>query len=233
MGGIKKNDIKRSLKKLRQVKTWQLVLILIPLLFIEATIMRFDHIHMTDLKKEVMVADEEGDDEKISEALQKLKSFVFSHTVINIVERNGVQKVSFGTGPIYLEHQYQRKASEALAAAEAQAGTDENPNGNVFAAAMAVCKPLAIQYGWAWNSQGYLDCMTGEIAKYPTSESLQDTFVASLPSTALFRYDFSSPIWTPTLSGFMMIVCLIVIVAVILRFLLWGVLRLALVFLKN
>ena len=65
MGGIKKNDIKRSLKKLRQVKTWQLVLILIPLLFIEATIMRFDHIHMTDLKKEVMAADEEGDDEKI------------------------------------------------------------------------------------------------------------------------------------------------------------------------
>lgn len=195
--------------------------------------MRFDHIHMTDLRKEVLAADESGDDEAIYDSLQKLKQFVFSHTVINVVEKNGVQNVSFGSGPIYLEHQYQRKASEALAAAEAQAGTDENPNGNVFAAAMAVCKPLAIQNGWAWNSQGYLDCMTGEIAKYPTTDTIQDTFVASIPSTALFRYDFSSPIWTPTLSGFVMFLCVIVIIAIILKVLIWCVLRLALVFLKN
>lgn len=195
--------------------------------------MRFDHIHMTDLRKEVLVADESGDDEVIYDSLQKLKQFVFSHTVINVVEKNGVQNVSFGSGPIYLEHQYQRKASEALATAEAQAGTDENPNGNVFAAAMAVCKPLAIQNGWAWNSQGYLDCMTGEIAKYPTTDTIQDTFVASIPSTALFRYDFSSPIWTPTLSGFVMFLCVIVITAIILKVLIWCVLRLALVFLKN
>ncbi|MBQ3325660.1 hypothetical protein IJG79_00705 [Candidatus Saccharibacteria bacterium] len=233
MGGIKKINIKRTLRKLKRVKTWQLILILIPLLFIEATIMRFDHIQMTELKKDVIVADEEGDDEKIYNSLQKLKQYVFSHTVINVVEKNGVQNISFGSGPIYLEHQYQRKASEALAAAEAQAGTDENPNGNVFAAAMGVCKPLAIQNGWAWNSQGYLDCMTGEIAKYPTTETLQDTYVANLPSTALFRYDFSSPIWTPTLSGFVMILCAIVIIAIIFRALLWCVLRLALVFLRN
>ncbi len=233
MGGVRRKDIKRTLRKLKQIRTWQLLLILILLLFIEATLLRFDHIKMTDLKKEVLTADEEGNEEAIYTNLQKLKDFAFSHTVINIIERNGVQNISFGTGPVYLEHQYERKASEALAAAEAQAGTDENPNGNVFAKAMAVCKPLAIQYGWAWNSQGYLDCMTGEIAKYPTTETIQDTFVATLPSTALFRYDFASPAWTPTLSGFFAIICLVVIVVIIIRFIIWGVLRLALVFLKN
>ncbi len=233
MGGMKKNHIKQTLKNLRRVKTWQLLLILVLMLFIEATIMRFDHINMTDLKKEVIAADEAGNDEEIASAVQRLKTFVFSHTVINIVERNGTQEISFGTGPIYLEHQYQRKASEAIAVAEAQAGTDENPNGNVFAAAMNVCKPSAIRYGWAWNSPEYLDCMTGEIAKYPASESLQDTFVATLPSTALFRYDFSSPIWTPTLSGFMSIICIIMIFIILAKFIIWCFFRLALVFLKK
>lgn len=233
MGGIKKIDIKKHLKGLRQVKTWQLALILLPLLFISATLLRFDHIKMTDLKAEVTEADESGDDDAIAEALKNLKEFTFSHTVINIIEKNGEQYVTFGTGPIYLEHQYQRKASEALVAAEAQAGNDDNPNGNVFAKAMDVCKPLAIQNGWTWNSQGYLDCMTGEINKYPTSDRIEDTYAASLPSTALFRYDFASPAWTPTLSGLVMLLCVVLIVVIFIRILIWCVLRLALIFLKN
>ncbi len=57
MGGIKKNDIKKTLRKLKQVKTWQLLLILVPLLFIEATLLRFDHVKMTVIKKEVLAAD--------------------------------------------------------------------------------------------------------------------------------------------------------------------------------
>ncbi|MBR5408477.1 hypothetical protein IK112_00840 [Candidatus Saccharibacteria bacterium] len=233
MGGIKKIDIKNSLRSLGRVKTWQLLVVLVLLLFIEATLLRFDHIKMTELKSEVAAADESGDDEAISASLQNLQDFVRTHTVINVIEKNGESLVSFGTGPIYLEYQYQRKASEALAKAEAEAGSDNNPNGNVFAKAMEVCKPLAIQYGWAWNSQGYLDCMTGEIAKYPTTDRIEDTFVASLPSTALFRYDFASPIWTPTLSGFVMIICLLLSVVIFIRFIIWCILRLALIFIKK
>ena len=233
MGGIKKKDLKVALRKLKRVKTWQLLIIFVLLLFIEATLLRFDHIKMTDLKSAVSVADESEDDQAIADALNSLNNFVRTHTVVNVVDKNGESFISFGTGPIYLEHQYLRKATEALASAEAKAGTDENPNGNVFAKAMDVCKPLAIAYGWAWNSQGYLDCMTGEIAKYPTAESIQDTYVASLPSTALFRYDFASPIWTPTLSGFFSIICLALFAILIIRFFTWVFLRLALVFIKN
>jgi len=233
MSGLNKYEIKKSLKSLRQVKTWQLLIILVLLLFIYATLLRFDHIKMTDLKAAVTTADESGSDEEIATALSNLRDFAINHTVINITERNGTSNVTFGTGPIYLEHQYERKASEALAAAEQQASTDENPNGNVFAKAMEVCKPLAIQNGWAWNSQGYLDCMTGEIAKYPTTETIEDSFMASLPSTALFRYDFASPIWTPTLSGLIAIICLILIFVIMIRAFLWCVLHLALIFIKK
>ena len=233
MGGIKKKDVKAALRKLTKVKTWQLLIIFVLLLFVEATLLRFDHIEMTNLKTAVTAADESNDDVAISEALDKLRNFARTHTVINIIEKNGESYITFGTGPIYLRNQYNRKASEALAAAEAQAGTDANPNGNVFAKAMDVCKPIAIANGWAWNSQGYLDCMTGEINKYPTAERIEDTYVASLPSTALFRYDFASPIWTPTPSGFIGIICLILSAVLIIRFFSWLFLRLALVFIKN
>ena len=233
MGGIKKKDIKLALRKITQVKTWQLLIIFVLLLFIEATLLRFDHIEMTNLKSAVGVADESDDDAAISEALAKLQAFARTHTIINIVEKNGESRVTFGTGPVYLEHQYNRKASEALAAAEAQAGTDENPNGNIFAKAMEVCKPIAIANGWVWNSPGYIECMTGEINKYPAAERIEDTFVATLPSTALFRYDFASPIWTPTPSGFISIICIILAAVLIIRFFSWAFLRLALVFIKN
>ncbi len=233
MGGIKKKDIKLALRKITQVKTWQLLIIFVLLLFIEATLLRFDHIEMTNLKSAVGVADESDDDAAISEALAKLQAFARTHTIINIVEKNGESRVTFGTGPVYLEHQYNRKASEALAAAEAQAGTDENPNGNIFAKAMEVCKPIAIANGWAWNSPGYIECMTGEINKYPAAERIEDTFVATLPSTALFRYDFASPIWTPTPSGLISIICIILAAVLIIRFFSWAFLHLALVFIKN
>ena len=233
MGGIKKKDVKAALRKLTKIKTWQILIVFVLLLFIEATLLRFDHIEMTNLKAAVTTADESNDDATISEALENLRNFARTHTVINIIEKNGESYITFGTGPIYLKNQYNRKASEALAAAEAQAGTDANPNGNVFAKAMDVCKPIAIANGWAWNSQGYLDCMTGEINKYPATERIEDTYVASLPSTALFRYDFASPIWTPTPSGFIGIICLILSAVLIIRFFSWLFLRLALVFIRN
>ena len=233
MGGIKKKDLKAALRKLSKVKTWQLLIIFVLLLFIEATLLRFDHIEMTNLKADVTTADESNDDTAISESLLKLQTFTRTHTVVNVVEKNGESYVTFGTGPVYLENQYNRKASEALAAAEAKAGTDENPNGNVFAKAMDVCKPIAIANGWVWNSPGYIECMTGEINKYPVSERIEDTYVASLPSTALFRFDFASPIWTPTLSGFVAIICLVLAGVLIVRVFSWFFLRLALVFIKN
>ena len=233
MGGIKKNDVKRFLRNLTRVKTWQLIIILVLALFIEATLLRFNHIRMNELKTEVAAADEAEDDAAIATALEKLRDYTNTHTVINVVERNGESYATFGTGPIYLEHQYVRKASEALAKAEQEATTDENPNGNVFAKAMGVCRPLALQNGWVSESPEYINCFMSEIAKYPTSDRIEDTSVANLPSTGLFRFDFASPIWTFSLAGIVAIICVILAFVVFVRVLLWICLRLALLFIKN
>ena len=227
---IMNNMKKRGRIKIHKIKTWQLVLILIPLLVIDATLLRVDHIRMTELRSAVLAADEAENDEEVTRTLEELRDFVFSNIVINVVDDNGIQKVSFGTGPFYLEYQYLRDANAALEEAEKKFADDSNPNGNVYAMASAVCQPQAIANGWTWNDANFINCMMTEINKYPAADDLQYNIVASLPSTELYRKEYSSPVWAPTLTGFMLLLTLIIIVVIFIRFIIWVVLRLSLLF---
>ncbi len=213
-----------------KMKKWQLVLILIPFLFLDATLLRIDHIRMTELRDAVLAADEAEDDEEIVRTLDILKGFVFSNIVINVIEDNGIQKVTFGTGPFYLEHQYIRAANAALKEAEAKLASDGNPNGNVYALASDVCSPQAVQNGWTWNDSRFINCMLTEINKYPAADEIQDKIIASLPSTELYRKNYASPIWAPTLTGFMILITIILIVVIFIRVVIWVILRLSLLF---
>lgn len=222
---------KRGPKKIHRLKTWQLLILLVPLLFVDATLLRLDHIKMTELRQAVLDADAaEEDDAVIAEKLDALKDFTFNNVVINVVDDNGVQKITFGTGPFYLEHQYLRDANEALKKAEASLASDNNPNGNVYAMASNVCQPQAIQNGWSWNDAAYINCMMTEINKYPTTDALQDKIKASLPSTELYRHNYAAPVWAPTLTGWLILVTLVIIVVILIRGLIWIILRLSLLF---
>ena len=219
----------RSLKRVK-IKNWMLILILVPLLFIDATLLRHNHIRMTELRDAVMAADETNDDVLIAENLVKLKEYVFSNTVINIVDENGTQKITFGTGPFYLEHQYLRAATAALQDAEAKLSGDANPNGNIYGMAGDTCKALALANGWTWDDANFINCMVTEINKYPAAADIQDTIIAALPSTELFRHNYASPVWTPSLLGWLMILTMIIIVVIFIKILIWIVLRLSLLF---
>ena len=226
-GWLKKQ--KGKLKRFR-LKNWMLILVLLPLLFIDATLLRNNHIRMTELRDAVIRADEADDDALIAESLVRLKEFVFSNTVINIVEENGEQRITFGTGPFYLEHQYIRAATAALNAAEAKLSGDSNPNGNVYGMAGETCKALALQNGWTWSDAGFINCMVTEINKYPAAADIQDTIVAALPSTELFRHNYASPVWTPSLLGWLMILTGLIVVVIFIKILIFIVLRLSLLF---
>ena len=219
----------RGLKHIK-IKTWILLLVLVPLLFIDATLLRQNHIKMTELRDAVMTADDENDDAKIAETLIELKEFVFSNIVVNVVEDNGEQRLTFGTGPFYLEHQYLRAAEAALAAAEAALAGDANPNGNIYGMAGDTCKALALANGWTWDNTNFINCMMTEINKYPSAAEIQDTIIAALPSTELYRHNYASPIWTPSFVGWLILLTLIIIVVIIIRMIIWVILRLSLLF---
>lgn len=224
-----------------KLKTWMLFLMVLVLLPIDATLLRSNHIRMTELRDAVLAADaeisnDESDteaevaEEKLTAALIRLKEFVFSNIVVNVVEENGVQRVTFGTGPFYLEHQYLRAATKAFREAESTVGDDSNPYGNIYAAAGEYCRSMAYANGWSWDSVEYINCMTSEIAKYPAADELSDTIIAKLPSTELYRKNYASPVWAPSLAGWMILLTLMLIIVIIIRILTWIVLRLALVF---
>jgi hypothetical protein len=213
-----------------KLKTWWLLIGLIPLLFLDATMLRMNHIKMTELRDAVLTADAEEDDEKTVKALEELKNYVFSEVVINIVDENGNYRIMFGTGPFYLEHQYLRAARAALEKAEAEMTSDENPNGNVYALASGVCRPLAIANRWSWDNANYINCMISEIQKYPAADEIQDKVIASLPSTELYRREYASPVWAPTFTGIMILITLVIVVVIFIRLLVWIILRLSLLF---
>lgn len=233
MVGKRTNHLKRFLAHFRLVRAWQLLLILIPLLFVTATLLRLDHLQMTALRGKVFEADEAGNDEALQRALIDLQEFTVSHVVVNVVERNGIQEIALGTGVFYLENQYLRAADAAIEEAEAQLIDDSNPNGNIYAAASAVCRPLAIANHWSWSDPAHIECWTTELAKYPAAGELNTTLTAKIPSTELYRRDFASPIWAPTPAGFAMLACAILIVLIVARLLIWSVAKLTLVFLKK
>ena len=189
---------------------------------------------MTELRDAVLQADEEEDDEKIASSLAELRDFVSSNMVINIVDENGNQKIMFGTGPFYLEHQYLRAANKALEEAEEEASrqSDANPNGNIYGLAGSVCRPLAIQNGWRWDTPEYINCMMSEIAKYPAAEELHDTIIAKIPSTEMYRHNYASPVWAPSFAGLFVLITIVVIVVIFIRLLGWIIIRLSLLFIR-
>ena len=221
---------KRGRVKIHKIKTWQVLIVLVVLLFVDATLLRMDHVRMTELRDAVLTADASEDDAAVETALNELKDFVFNNIVINVVDDNGAQKVMFGTGPFYLEHTYIRAANRALEEAEKNMTADSNPNGNVYQMASDVCRPQAIANGWSWNDAGYINCMTSEIQKYPAADELTSDIASSLPSTELYRKNYASPIFVFSLSGVMILITIIVALAIICRMFWWIILRLALFF---
>lgn len=221
---------KRGRIKFHKIKTWQLCVLLVPLLFVDATLLRMDHVNMAKLRDEVLAADTNEDNEAIQRSLDELRSFVVSNIVINVVDDNGLQRVTFGTGPFYLEHQYLRAANQALEEAEKTLIADSNPNGNVYAMASEICRPQAIAGGWTWDDPNYINCMVSEIQKYPAANEIQDKIKASLPSTELYRREYASPIWAPSVAGFFVLITLAVIVVIFIRMITWIVLRVSLLF---
>lgn len=233
MGGKKSNRLRQVLGSFKAVRVWQLILILIPLSFLTATLLRFDHLRMVELRSAVVEADKSGNEEDLKTSLINLSDFVFSHVVINITEVNGAPVVTFGTGAFYLEQQYLRAANAAIAEAEATIIDDSNPNGNIYSAVSAICQPRAIASGWTWSSPEYLDCWTSELAKYPAANQLENALVAAVPPTELYRIDYASPLWSPTPTGFALLACAIIILIIIVRILIWVVLKLALFILNR
>ena len=224
MGGAKRRKPHQFHKKLFAVKNWQLILVLILLLFTAATMLRLDHIRMTHLREAVLAADakEDATDAEIIDALNQLKEFAARHIVVDAVEENGVNKIVFGTGRVVLANSYYRKANEVLTRAQSAADNQAtNPNGNIYRQVADICDAQGRTNGWVYPDPRYISCWQNELAKFPASDDLQSSITAQIPSAELYEYEFASPYWYPCASGLVILLCIVISFIVILRILIW------------
>jgi hypothetical protein len=190
---VDKRKVRRSIKQLQVIKTWQLVILLILMLFITATFLRLNNTGMVSRRNAIAAADKSGDVDQITQRLYDLQRYSAAH-------------MNASPGIMYLQDQYNRDVQRQ---AENSSQTGSVKALEIRRAAEEVCKP---QFnGW---SPAYVQCYVNELDKHPADEVTEQI---APPSSALYRYDFVSPLWSPDFAGFSALVSLLIALMIVFR----------------
>jgi hypothetical protein len=189
-----KKHIKKSLKQLQRIKTWQLFVLLLLMVFVSATLLRLNNFGMVQRREAVMVADKEGNDETIQARLYDLQRYVSEH-----------MNTDMGKGVFLIE----TRKRDAQAIYEA-AAADSNPNGNIYKKAQEVCAPKFSGY-----SYDYLQCTLNELNKYSQGPSLISE--VDLPPASSYMHVFYSPLWSPDFAGWSVVINVVILIMIIVR----------------
>lgn len=160
---------------------------------------------MIERRSAVTSADEQGDSEATINRLYDLQRYVSAH--MNTDMDKG----------LYLEKSYKRDYQAAID----KAAQDGNPNGNIYKKAQEVCAPQFTRYSYA-----YLQCTTGELAKYPAANDLASGVKKPLASSYL--HVFASPRWSSDFAGWSVVLCVVLALMIAVRLISLGILRIIL-----
>ena len=199
-----KRQVKKSIKQLQRIKTWQLVIVLILTGLVSATFLRLNNVGMVERRAAVLTGDTLGNTDDIQNRLYDLQRYVSEH-------------INANTGAIYLEHQYKRDSKKIIDAA----GNTTNQNGNIYKKASDTCDRQFTIY-----SQAYLQCFLSELRKYPDSGNAPTT--VALPPTELYRHEFVSPLWSPDFAGWSLVINGLIVLMIIARLVSLAVLKILL-----
>ncbi len=165
-----------ALYKLSKQKLTYVFLASILLLTIGFLAARNNYVVMTELRQQVIVADQENGD--VEAALAKLRGHVYSH--MNTDLTSGSNPIH---PPIQLKGRYDR-----LMAMERERVKQENSA--VQAKGEAIC-------GSRYPASGFNASRVTCIQDYVSQNAVKESAVAE----DLYKFDFISPSWTPDLAG--------------------------------
>lgn len=201
-----KKQVKKNIKRLQRVKTWQLLILLVLALVLTATFLRLNNIGMIERRTAVKQADERGDESAAADNLFALQRWSAAH-------------MNASTGPFYLEHGYQRDVKKATERRE----NGDDVTAKIVKRADATCKA---RHGNMYSS-AYVVCFASEQAEL-IKEYPEMNVSVKLPNPELYRHEFTSPLWSPDFAGWSVLGCLVIILVIIFRLLSLAVLRLML-----
>lgn len=199
-----KRDIRQAVRRIRRVKTWQLVILLVMSAFVSATFLRLNNVGMVERREAVYAADEAGDLEQLERRLYDLQRYVSSHMNAN-------------PGRIALENSYVRYYERALE--EFKENIARQSSNDVVQRVREVCDAEAAAGGWGrFTTQAdprYVECISREWEKYPAAATSDVQFVP--PPVQPYYHTFVSPLWSPDYAGWSVLVTGLIFVVIIVR----------------
>ncbi|MDO4902504.1 MAG: hypothetical protein Q4A21_03085 [bacterium] len=190
-----KKKLKKRLKWLAGLKNWQLFILLCLVLAVVATAWRMNNTQMLRRLDAVIAADAALDEEKARENLLILKEFSARHMNAN-------------TGLISLVKIYEKDAQSEISRV-----SNLRQGENVHKKVSEICDPqfdARTRY-----SRPYFECWTRELEKLSPREGV-DAQPKFRPKE-LYEYNFISPIWTPDLAGWMTLVAILIVLAIVFK----------------
>lgn len=188
--------------RMRGVKTWQLLIIFLVLLGVSAFLLRQNNLRMIELRNLVKKSDEENVD--VDKALRNLQNYVTSH-----------MNTDLGDG-IALQHSYERAYTAAVEAA----AKSTNPNAAIYTQVELECRPV---YERTHSFPAYTQCAHDKLSQLAPG---QDALSAlKTPSPDLYRFNFTSPVWSPDLAGFAVLVTIFTSIIIMVRVAAYWILR--------
>ena len=212
---IDKKKTKFRIKRLSQIKTWQLVILLIMSGFISATFLRLNNVGMVERRESVENADKAGDIVNLQQRLYDLQRYVSTH-------------MNADPGKIALDHTYKQMYDRKLKEFEEE--IKNQSNNDTVSKVRAVCDARARQggYGRATTQADprYVSCINEEWEKYPAAKVANLQFEA--PSTEPYYHTFVSPIWSADYAGWSLLVTIFIAMIIVMRLVVLEVLKLIL-----
>lgn len=190
---MNKRYLRHLLAGLRKVKLWQLILLFLVLLGLSVGLLRQNSLNMIRLRDAVKTTDAQNGD--VQGALAALQRYIGSHMNANMTDKG-----------IYLDKTYQRAYDRAFQAA-AQSGSSSS---TIYQQADHACRNGFVASG---SFQGYVQCVADNVAASGSAADPLATFKA--PTADLYRHNFVSPLWSPDLAGFVVILTLIVMMLIL------------------
>lgn len=187
---------------IRRVKTWQLLIVLVLLVGASAFFLRQNNLQMIELKNLVKKADEDNKD--IDKALLNLQHYVTAH-----------MNTSLGEG-VALQNTYERAYTAAVNAA----ANSSNPNAALYAQVEAECQPV---FRRTHSFPAYTQCAHDKLSQIAPGQDAMSNL--KTPSPDLYRYNFTSPLWSPDLAGFTVVLTVIAAIMLVFRLATYWILR--------
>lgn len=172
------------LRKLTKIDSRYFLVLTLVSATICAFSLRENNLHMLKLRTAVETADKQNTN--VDQALQNLQAYVTTHMNTNLSSGNGSVYP-----PIQLKYTYERLLDNESATAAAS-------NSQLYTQAQSYCQA---QIPTGFSGRYRVPC----IEQYVQSH---DTSLPTIPDS-LYKFDFASPVWSPDLAGWSLVVTIL------------------------